>query len=100
MERYIVLIGKECRTEWKEDQRREWNRPIKEFFQHMYPHCDTSSLSWNGGGEDGYGYRISSDLTHCECVGPFAIKRQERSYTILTRDQIMYSQNLKNILKE
>lgn len=100
MERYVVLIGEECRPEWSEDQRREWNRPIKEFFQYTYPHCDTSSLSWNGSGEDGGGYRISSDLTYCECVGPFTIKKQEHNYIILTRDQIKYSQNLQNILSE
>ena len=102
MKKYIVLIGEECTQEWTPEQRWEWNQPIREFLKKQYPQAD-DSLAWNGSGKGGAGYGISIDLSS------FAISTnttsilwlvRDEGYTLITRNEIVYEENLKKILEE
>ena len=100
MERYIVLVGKECKQEWPEEQRMEYNRPIRGFLRRTYPTV-SDNLSWNGSTDEGKGgYGVSPEFKFFDCFLAQEVEElvANHGYTVLTRDQILYSLNLQNIL--
>lgn len=103
MKKYIISIGEECEDGWSEEETKEYNSPIRKFLTELYPQAYSKNLGWNASSDKGVGgYGISKNMKNFEyfLAEDVIAATLYDGYEVMTRDQMVYSQNLQKILGE